>query len=83
MSVEDQVFSEKDSGHLSCVDKKICSYKCKDSQGEEKGLDRRWQANKRCDPRHLQLQMVTAGQTVQTGHTAYIARCFKHLQTCQ
>lgn len=40
MSVEDQVFSEKKFGYLSCVAKKIWSYKCKDSQGDEKGPDR-------------------------------------------
>lgn len=41
MSVEDQEVSEKDFGYLSCVAKKIWSYKCKDSQGYEKGPDRR------------------------------------------
>lgn len=40
MLLEDQVFSEKDFGYLSCV-AKIWSYKCKDSQGDEKGPDRR------------------------------------------
>lgn len=29
MSVEDQVFSEKDFGHLSCVDKKIWAINAK------------------------------------------------------
>lgn len=40
MSVEDHVFSEKKFGYLSCVAKKIWSYKCKDGQGDEKGPDR-------------------------------------------